>query len=66
MRPEHRDRCVTMIMRQADLNKTKAGKLVDAGYQTGRLLRETTDEELLAIEGIGQVVVGKIRDWVGG
>ena len=66
MRPEHHDRCLNLIMRRADLSKTKAGKLVDANYQTARLLREATDEELLAIPGIGRTAIGKIRAWVGG
>ena len=65
MRPEHRARCIRVMLGQGDLGARQASKLIDAGYQTGRLLREATDEELLAIGGIGQATLDKVRAWVG-
>lgn len=65
MRLEHRVRCVNLIMDRGKLSKAQANKLIDAGYQTGRRIREVTDQELLAIEGIGRGTLKKIRAWVG-
>jgi len=64
MRPEHRARCEKAIMRSG-VSKTMAGKFIDAGYPTPRFLREASDEELLAIEGVGQATVDKVRARVG-
>lgn len=64
MRPEHRARCVNGIM-ESGINATKASLLFDAGYTSAKLLRAATDEELLAIPGIGRTAVGKIRAWLG-
>ena len=65
MKPEHHARCRAVMMGQGKLSRPQADKLIDVGYQTGRLLREATDEELLAIEGIGQATLDKVRAWVG-
>ena len=54
------------MLGQGKLAKGQADKLIDAGYQTGRRLRLATDAELLAIPGIGQGTLKKIRDWAGG
>ena len=64
MGAEHRTRNVRAIM-QSGLSETKAGKLFDAGYFKAKLLREATDEQLLAIPGIGRGALKKIRDWAG-
>lgn len=64
MRPEHRARCEKAIMRSG-VSRAVAGKLIDADYQTARLLREASNEELLAIDGIGRGTIKKIRAWVG-
>ena len=64
MRPEHRARWVATMMGQGNLSEAQANKLIDAGC-IGKRLRETSDEELLAIEGVGQATVDKVRAWVG-
>lgn len=64
MRSEHRARCVNGIA-ESGVSKTKAALLFDAGFWPVKRLREASDEELLAIEGIGRAAVGKIRAWVG-
>ena len=64
MRPEHYARCEQEILKSG-VSKAMAGKLIDAGYQTPRILREASDEELLAIEGVGQATVDKVRVQVG-
>lgn len=51
---------------KSGISKGQADKLIDAGYPTPRFLREASDEELLAIEGVGRGTVKKIRAWVGG
>ena len=66
MRPEHRARCLAVMTGQGDLSEAQADKLIDAGYQTGKLLRAATDQELLAIQGIGRTAVAKVRAWAGG
>ena len=64
MRPEHRDRCINGIA-ESGLSKTKAAILFDAGFWPVKQLRKASDEELLAIPGIGRAAVDKIRAWVG-
>lgn len=64
MRPEHRARWVSGIM-ESGVSTTKANLLFDAGYTNVRLLRAATNEELLAVPGVGRTVVGKIRAWLG-
>lgn len=65
MRPEHRARCVGVLVGQGDLSEAQADKLIDAGYQTPRLLRAATDNALLAILGGEQAALDKVRAWVG-
>ncbi len=65
MRPEHYARCEREITKSG-VSKAVARKLIAAGYPTPRFLREATDEELLAIAGIGQGTVNKVRAWLGG
>lgn len=64
MRPEHRTRCVNGIA-ESGLSKTKAALLFDAGFWPVKRLREASNDELLAIPGIGRTAVDKIRAWVG-
>lgn len=64
MRPEHRARCERAIM-QSGVSKAMASKLFEAGYIKAKLLREATNDELLAIEGIGQATVAKVCTWGG-
>ena len=65
MRSEHRARCVNGIM-ESGVNATKANLHFNAGYTSDKRLRAATNEELLAIPGIGQGALKKIRDWAGG
>ena len=65
MKPEYRARCEKAIM-QSGMNKAMAAKLFDAGYIKAKLLREATNEELLAIPGVGRGALKKIRAWVDG
>ena len=66
MRPEHRARCKNVMTGQGQLSEAQADKLIDAGYQTGKRLRLATDEELLALQGIGERALAKVRAWAGG
>jgi len=63
---EYLKRRMSNIARKCNISLLKARLLVEAGY--GRLddLRAASDEELLAVEGIGRGVVGKIRKSLGG
>ena len=61
MEPEHRARCEQAIMRLG-INKAQAVNVFEAGYLTPRFLREATNEELLAIDGIGERAVRRIRE----
>jgi endonuclease III-like uncharacterized protein len=58
---EHQERIRDAITRSFDISARKAQLLMDAGYITWKAFEEATDEELLAIEGIGQDTVDKIR-----
>jgi len=64
MRPEHRARWVATMVCQGKLSEAQANKLIDKGC-IGKRLRTATDEELLAMNGIGQATVDKVRAWVG-
>lgn len=64
--PQHRARCTEAMLGRGGLSEAQADKLIDAGYQTGKRLRLATDEELLALEGVGQATLDKVRAWVGG
>lgn len=48
------------------LNEDEVRRLMDAGYDNLRKLREASDEELQAISGIGPGMVRKIRETLGG
>ena len=38
---------------------------MDAGFGIAREIRAASDEELLAVQGIGKGMVAKLRAWVG-
>jgi len=63
---QHLKRRMSNIARKCNISLLKARLLVEAGY--GRLgdLRAASDEELLAVEGIGRGIVRKIRKSLGG
>lgn len=62
----HRKRFQDNVARTCSINLQKAQVLTEAGYGRLRDLRAASDEELLAVEGIGPSQVKKIRDAVGG
>lgn len=47
------------------LGVTVAEKLIAAGYDTPEKVAATTDEQLLALDGIGQKTVDKLREAYG-
>lgn len=63
---QHQKRFQDNIIHKCGIGADKALQLVEAGY--GRLndLRAASDEELLAVEGVGSGTVKKIRDAIGG
>lgn len=62
----HQKRMQNNIARKCGVNLQKAQALTEAGY--GRLcdIRAASDEELLAVQGIGPSQLKKIRDAIGG
>lgn len=58
---EHQERVRNAIVKSFGISARKAQLLMDAGYAGWKAFVEITDEELLAIEGIGQDTVDKIR-----
>ena len=64
MLSEHRARCVGGLM-ESGMGKAQAEKLLDAGLWPVKKLRVASDEELLAIEGIGQATIDKVHAWAG-
>jgi len=54
------------IARKCGISADKALLLVEAGYARLDDLREASDEELLAIEGVGPGTVKKVRKALGG
>ena len=49
----------------ATLKDSILSKLVDAGFLMDGMILSATDEELLAIDGIGEAALGTIREVVG-
>jgi len=58
---EYQERIQNAIVKSFGITARKAQLLMDAGYTGWRAFAEATDEELLAVEGIGQDTVDKIR-----
>lgn len=66
--PEHvstRDRKANVIARRGGLPRPLADRLMDAGFGLAREIRAASDEELLAVQGIGPGMLTKLRAWVG-
>jgi endonuclease III-like uncharacterized protein len=63
---EHRERIQNAIVKSFGITTRKAQLLMDAGYVRWKAFTEATDEELLAVEGVGQDTVDKIRMALGG
>ena len=63
---QHQKRFQDNISRSCGINHQKALQLAEAGYARLSDLRAATDEELLAIQGIGLGTVKKIRNAIGG
>ena len=61
----HQERIRNAIVKSFGLSARKAQLLMDDGYAGWKMLVEATDEELLAVEGVGQDTVDKIRDALG-
>ena len=57
----HQERIQNAIVKSFGISARKAQLLMDAGYTGWRVFADATDEELLAVEGIGQDTVDKIR-----
>jgi DNA uptake protein ComE-like DNA-binding protein len=64
--PQHQKRMQNNIARTCGINHQKALRLAEAGYARVRDIKAASDEELLAIPGIGPGQVSKIRDAIGG
>jgi len=63
MKPEHRARCAEGLA-QSGMGRVQAEKFLDAGFWPVKKLRAATDEELLAIPGIGTGTVKKLHAWM--
>ena len=59
-------RCRQVIQQRGGVSARIAENLMQAGFRIARELRNATDEELLAVEGVGESTLIKIRAWVGG
>ncbi len=60
-----RDRKGNVIARRGGIPRPVADRLMDAGFGIAREIRAATDEELLAVQGIGPGMLTKLREWVG-
>ncbi len=60
-----RDRKGNVIARRGGIPRPVADRLMDAGFGIAREIRAASDEELLAVQGIGPGMVAKLRAWVG-
>jgi ERCC4-type nuclease len=58
---KYQERIQNAITKSFDISTRKAQLLIDAGYIGWEAFVGATDEELLAVEGIGQDTVDKIR-----
>lgn len=65
--PRHisaRDRKGNVIARRAAIPRPLADRLMDAGFGIAREIREASDDELLAVQGVGPGILAKLRAWV--
>ncbi len=60
-----KDRKGNVIARRGGIPRPVADRLMDAGFGIAREIRAASDEELLAVQGIGKGMVAKLRAWVG-
>ncbi len=59
-----KDRKGNVIARRGGIPRPVADRLMDAGFGIAREIRAASDEELLAVQGIGPGMVAKLRAWV--
>ena len=59
-----RDRKGNVIARRGGIPRPLADRLMDAGFDKAAKIRAASDEELLAVQGIGAGMLAKLRDWV--
>jgi DNA integrity scanning protein DisA with diadenylate cyclase activity len=62
----HLKRRMSNIARECGIGLLEARRLVEAGYARLDDLRSASDEELLAVEGVGADTVKKVRKALGG
>jgi DNA integrity scanning protein DisA with diadenylate cyclase activity len=62
---QHLKRMMSNVARKCGLSADKALLLVKAGYARLNDLRAASDEELLAVEGVGPGTVKKVRKALG-
>lgn len=65
--PQHvsiRDRKGNVIARRGDIPRPIADRLMDAGFGIAREIRAASDDELLAVQGVGPGMLKKLRAWV--
>lgn len=62
----HEKRMQNNVAGECGISEQKALRLAEAGYGRLRDLRAASDEELLAVQGIGPGTVKKIREAIGG
>lgn len=60
-----RDRKGNVIVRRGGIPRPLADRLMDAGFDKAAKIREATDKQLEAVQGIGPGMVAKLRAWVG-
>ncbi len=58
-----RNRKGNVIARRGGMPRPVADRLMDAGFDLARKIREASDEDLLAIQGIGPGMLKRIRLW---
>ncbi len=59
-----RNRKGNVIARRGGIPRPIADRLMDAGFGIAREIRAASDEELLAVQGVGPGMLAKLRAWV--
>ena len=65
--PHHvsiRNRKGNVIARRGGIPRPIADRLMDAGFGLAHKIRTASDEELLAVQGVGPGMLKKLRAWV--
>ena len=57
-----REKKMQRVMGEGSPVRPMAKKLIEAGFHTPRLVKHATDDELLAVEGIGPATLRHIRE----